>query len=209
MDFSSEAFETQKRATSGSATRLGRVSAASHFQDQLFQFTCNVHPVHPTWDIKRPACEWNGVNCDERGNVVELMWAIRNLAGKPCWSSLPAMLQKIYLNGNHLSGSLPFEDLPGQLVELHASGNLFSGALDFTQLPPTMCSINLDRNQFDGEVNLSQLPNGLTILCLDYNQRLSGQISKEHLPKTLVHCSLLGTGIEWGDSHSSSMCTTM
>ena len=176
---------------------------------ELSQFIQHIHKTKTTWNTSNPACEWEGVTCDEELNVMEVNWGFMFLSGSPSWGDLCRTVRNFSVWENGLTGGVSFSELPPGLSYLQLSTNAFSGELDLTHLPARLESLLLKDNKFEGNVDLTHLPSTLRKLCMSENQisgkvnltglprklsdlsfpdnKLTGPLDLEHLPPSLVH----------------------
>ena len=54
----------------------------------LIRLIQNMQERPPSWNTDTPACEWEGVECDEKNQVKEFSWCFENL-GFLVWKYLP------------------------------------------------------------------------------------------------------------------------
>ena len=97
-------------------------------------------------------CDWYGVTCDQRGQVVELDLTRNNLAGTMNASQFFAPLNKLkvlILTGNKLEGMIDFNSFYPltSLKHVDLSHNELSGDVDVL-LAPALQSLNLSGNNF-------------------------------------------------------------
>ena len=160
-------------------------------------------------------CEWYGIDCDDDGRVTCLDMdgyvscsvsasLGNNLTGEIPQIDLP-FLEKLYLRGNSLTGSIPnFENLPslthfvcshnqltgsipnfGNLLSLRSffcSNNQLTGFIPNFDNLPILISFNCSNNQLTGSIsNFENLPNLISFNCS--NNQLAGSIPNfENLP---------------------------
>ena len=167
------------------STRLGRVSASLPQEYKLLKFIENVSNRHTSWDADIPACEWDGVTCNEEGKVVKIDWSLRNLGGTLEWKHLPDTLLEIRMYSNKLSGSIVLEDLPPGLEYLSVGTNRFTGCVNLQAMPKTMKKLLIGNNELGGSVSFCHLPDKLFFLYLADNANLSGTLMPSELSSRL------------------------
>ena len=176
--------------TSYTATRLGRVSAALSQEYRLLMFLQNVSNLSPSWDSHTPACQWDGVNCNQDGEVTDINWAGKKLEGTLDWKSLPESLLELRLYSNRLSGSIVLGDLPRNLRYFSVGSNKFSGSINLQKAPKAMERLLAGDNKLSGPVYFDNLPPNLSFLYLSRNAKLSGSVDGSILPCRLKNGSL-------------------
>jgi len=133
-------------------------------------------------------CQWRGVKCDDKNNVIEINWGYNsniNLNGGAInLSWMPPFVREFNCFYQNLNGTIDTVKLPQCLETLSLSGNMFSGTIDLTQLPKSLERISAYRNHLQGSVDLTQLPTSIKGLYLP-NNKLSGSINISHLPHSL------------------------
>ncbi|KNH05842.1 leucine-rich repeat, partial [Perkinsela sp. CCAP 1560/4] len=131
-------------------------------------------------------CEWEGITCNDDGEVEEFEWICKNRHGTGIvgFESLPCSMKTLRMFWNALSGTIRLADLPEKMEELSLSCNQLTGSLDLDGLPATVRELGLGNNKFTGEVSFEKLPKCLKQLRLSQNQ-LSGTICLTCLPPAL------------------------
>ena len=120
------------------------------FCDWMFKRGLNV--TTNSWDDPggATACvDWEGVLCDQEGNIVELQLARKALAGRiPSSISELRFLQKLDLSYNRLSGEVPSEIFASaEIKEILLSHNLFDGEIPCMRHPePKLVELVLSQN---------------------------------------------------------------
>ena len=149
-----------------------RVRSAGLPQEYSLALFINDIPIpRKSWSTHMPACDWEGVTCDETHNVVELEWKGFGLSGAFQWSSLPNSLLLLNLSSaynrdvdglyKYKKGEIPyvrFSLLPRALLELLLIDLGISGSLEVNDLPPTLRVLDLSENNLQGSVNFTGLP---------------------------------------------------
>ncbi len=130
------------------------------------------------WDLSRPIEEWQGINVNAQGRVVEILMNNNNLIGTLPNLNLPH-LQSLILPSNQLTGNLPNFNSP-KLASLVLFNNKFTGQIPNFNLP-NLTGLLLGNNQLSGTIPNFNLPK-LQFLWLNSNQ-LSGQIPNFNLPE--------------------------
>ena len=156
---------------------------------ELSRFIADVDNTDLSWNTSTPACEWEGVICNEHLKVTRICWGDKGLTGMLQWEYLSPTLHHCRIWRNKLTGNVTLNVLPSQLVQLRASHNAFKGSLDFIHMPHTLEWLTLHGNQFTGSVDLTQLPPRLTHFFLR-NNNFSGSIDFTRWPSNLNHISL-------------------
>ena len=170
------------------AARPGKVKGVALPQEyELAKFVRDVRNPHPSWDTHTPACEWNGVECDESKSISEVSWYSRALKGSLHWLYLPRTIQRARVMTNQLGGDVDFSALPELLLNLWVQNNLFTGELDFAHLPPNIDVLNVSNCQFTGFVDLSclvhsNLAKPVAGFDITGNPGLNGTIARSHMP---------------------------
>lgn len=76
---------------------------------QLYKATNGKHwHRHEGWLSRKPLCEWEGITCNDNGEVVKIELSKNNLQGKlpDIFNAFPA-LERLDLRSNSISGKLP------------------------------------------------------------------------------------------------------
>ena len=183
MFYSLFAFPTKDERCS--STRLGRVRASLPQEYKLLKFIENVSNHHASWEAGTPACEWDGVTCNQEGKVMGIDWAARKLEGSLEWKHLPDTLLKLRMSSNKLSGSIALEDLPPHLEYLSLGSNNFTGSINLQAMPRTMKKLLLGNNELSGSVSFFNLPEDLSFLYLADNAGLWGDMARKKLCEKL------------------------
>ena len=168
----------------------------------------------------RDVCTWDGVDCDDRENVVAITWigslwgpkegtinlgflpettatfncALRKFHGVLDASRLPGKLQTMNVSLNRLMGSIDWAALPASLREFYLENNLFSGSLALECLPPSMQVLIAKKNEFFGKINLKALPHTMWRLNISENN-LSGTLHSAALPESLKELYMNNAGV--------------
>ena len=111
-------------------SRLGRLKAERPPEYELALLTQNLAEKHHSWDTKKPAHEWEGVTCDEHGQVVRIWWAFRGLRNTLGWEHFPSTLVEFGVEPNRLCGAVSWGSLSSSLVHFLLQNNNFSGKID-------------------------------------------------------------------------------
>ena len=202
---------------------VGRATAAMFSDQTLMEML--VDPSHSSFrDVNmttdgdfKDKCTWEGVVCNEIGEVTEIQWrrkdwvkkelnldmlprnlsefAINNFGpstpsvGTVTVASLPPNLVYFLLRDNAFHGEFEFEALPRSMINVNLLGNDFHGSANLAALPPALQRLNLMRNKFSGSVDLCHLPQEIVMLCLTENE-FSGTIHLGALPDSLCELYL-------------------
>ena len=162
-------------------------------------------------------CEWDGIICNEDGDVETIAYESMEMNGSVSFEHLPKNVTQLIIthngygmdaitgtletrllprkltefdvNGNALTGTVDLSQLPSTMVIFGLSINSFEGPLDFTALPTDLRQLFLNNNRFSGNVILTKLPASLTQLYLQIND-LSGDIVLENIPATMCKIDL-------------------
>ena len=178
-------LEFPTKDVSYTSTRLGRVRAALPQEYKLLKFIENVSNRHTSWKADTPACEWDGVTCNEEGKVVKIRWQNRLLEGSLEWKNLPDTLLELSMHSNNLFGSIVLEDLPPHLEYLSLGTNHFTGGVTLQAMPKTMKKLLIGNNELSGSIRFGDLPDNLCFLYLADNADLSGTLMPSELSPTL------------------------
>ena len=116
-------------------------------------------------------CTSSGVICVSQ-SVTQIIWNNTNLNGFINATALPSGLQKLYLYGNQIYGSIP-RTWPSTLQNLYLNYNLLTGAIPIIW-PSGLKKLDLGSNQLNGTIPGSW-PAGLQLLRL-YNNQFTGGI---------------------------------
>ena len=177
-----------------SSSRIGKVRGTFlPVEYELAKLISDVENPHESWSTTTPACEWDGVDCNDKGEVIEVSWGFRGLLGTLHWEHLPRSLTSLSVYNNQLRGPVDFSSLPRGLAHLWISSNAFSGELHFEHLPPGLRILNISNCHFSGFVDFSclqrsSLAKGGSGFDMRNNPELKGSISKRAVPK----------GVWWG-----------
>ena len=177
---------------------------------ELSRFLGDVHNLRSSWSVETPIHKWEGVRCNEEGNVEEISWPTFALRGTiHQWSYLPSTLRVLCLGpmlgtGNELEGKLITEDLPRQVKRLVLSNNNFTGPVNFEAIPADVVKFDLFGNSFSGEVIFNNLPSRLEYFDLGRNE-FSGKVCMAHLPHSLTVMDLSRNNFS-GTLEMTSLC---
>ena len=157
----------------------------------------------PSWTEQTSACAWEGVECDESGQVSKLLWSStrlgRDLYGIMKWTHTPRTVVSVDVSGyhdrNHLHGSIDVTLLPSCLEDFSVMYSRFTGFIDFTLLPSALIYFNISDNYFQGTVDTSRLPSGIRYIRIDSNL-FSGILQTTSLPKSLISFDMRMTKIQ-------------
>ena len=161
-------------------------------------------------------CTWDGVECDDSGSVIEIVWnpymwpaqgtvtfdhLPRKLivfescnddgrdirvSGTLSTSLLPPSMRVFCLQKESFSGTLDLQSLPDSLENFDVHANNFSGEIDLTALPKALLDLDLSRNNLSGSINFEKLPESLESLHLD-NNAFEGSVCLDFLPVSLKY----------------------
>ena len=177
-------------------------------EDLLQRFLYDVSGHHDSWVTTRKGffgekpvhvCEWYGVECNVKKEVVSLKWRQilgLKLGGVLSWGDLPHTVQIIRLENNVLRSSIDFPVLPDGLLYLDLTRNRFSGTIDGTRLPPHIRSVRLGSNRFTGILDLTLLPYTLEHFSAPSNEFI-GTPSLKYLPDALKELDLRENLFQW------------
>ena len=172
-----------------SCSRIGKVRGTFlPVEYELEKFINDVENPHESWSTATPACEWDGVKCNDKGDVIRISWDGRKLRGILRWEHLPRFLTALSVCNNQLRGPIDFSSLPEGLTHLWISLNAFSGELHFEHLPPGLKILNISSCHFSGFVDFSCLQRSLLAkggsgFDMRNNPELKGSISRRAVPK--------------------------
>jgi len=134
-----------------------------------------------SWSTDTPGCRWDGVRCNDKGDVIWMNWSGRmgedsskKLQGQFNVKYLPYELKHLRLTGNSLSGEFPFDQLPPKLEDIDISRNQFTGTPDFRHLPPFLVYLNMSDNRFHGHIEFDFVHENLRQMSLAFNAELEG-----------------------------------
>ena len=133
-----------------------------------------------SWSTHTPACEWEGVKCNEKNSVERLEWSGLGLSGEFQWSSLPSSLLHLNLSSGfnynstcvYLKGEIPhvdFASLPRGLLELILKELGISGSLEVSDLPPSLRILDLYGNNIQGSLDFTAFPETMIKIFLHCN----------------------------------------
>ncbi|MBK8483582.1 MAG: hypothetical protein IPL31_04350 [Saprospiraceae bacterium] len=125
------------------------------------------------WDLTKPMESWYGITLKPDGCVITIKLNSNNLSGNLLDFNLP-FLEGLFLQDNHINGSLPKFTFLKNLGEATLYFNNFKDTIPDFQLP-NLTRLNLSYNQLSGSIpDFSGMPR-LGKMWLEGNQ-LSGQI---------------------------------
>ena len=151
---------------------------------ELAKFISDVENPHESWSTATPACEWDGVKCNDVGEVNSIVWNGRTMCGTLHWDCIPRSVTNLELSANQLSGCVCFASLHQDVERMLLQNNRFIGELRLGDLPPRMRILNVSQNQFSGFVDLSCLQQtGITGFDITGNPNLEGSIPRGIVPK--------------------------
>ena len=184
-----------RTADDAPSIRLGRIRGVHlPIEYQLEKLTRGIQNQHSSWSTNTPACEWNGVKCDD-GEVVHIDWSNRKLRGTLDWKWIPKTVKGFNVLVNEIEGTLELSSLPRALEKLFVGSNKLSGSLHFSDLPPKLLILNLSDNDFTGHADLLCLPSELKCMKISDNKELSGTLCMENIPQTLTYRNVDNTNI--------------
>ena len=170
--------------------RAGKVSAVNLPQEyHLARLTENAENKHASWSTDTPACKWEGIKCNEQGEVEYLFWVRSAFSGILHFDHLPRSLTGLRIYNTKFKGEAALSSLPKGLVDVFVTWNEFSGPLDLTSLPAFLVRLSLNDNKFTGGVCLTKLPETLQELRLADNS-LTGSVDVTALSPVLRKISL-------------------
>mmetsp|Transcript_43193 Transcript_43193/g.60589 ORF Transcript_43193/g.60589 Transcript_43193/m.60589 type:complete len:300 (+) Transcript_43193:37-936(+) len=173
-------------------SRIAKVSAANLPQEYLLvRLLAEVNNLDESWSLHTPACEWEGVSCNEREEVSHVRWTQRDLSGTMNLIYLPHSLYDFDVCQNALEGTAPLTRLPSELRSLTLYENRFAGELDLIFLPLCFEDLTLNDNRFNGTVCLTSLPVNMRNVNLSEN-RLTGPLDLTLLPPNICQVYLSG-----------------
>ena len=156
---------------------------------ELARLTQDMNYPHSSWNASTPACEWDGVMCDDKYKVVVIDWKTRFLTGMLHLEHLPRSTLNFVAHENKLNGTAILDNLPCVLHRMSLYRNHLDGELNLTALPQAMRELYLQRNEFTGGINLCSLPTEMNYLELSHNL-LFGTPDLTKLPFNIKFLSL-------------------
>ena len=144
----------------------------------------------------KPVCDWDGVECDDDGNVTAIRWDdmyqdytyLPNLTGTLHLEFLPEFVLVFLLQNDGTDsvaeGTLNTAKLPVNLDIFTLRGQKFDGSVDLTIFPHKIREIDLAWNKFTGEINLEKLPPQIEAIHLSGNL-FHGTVNLMELPAGL------------------------
>jgi len=178
--------------TTKTRSRIAKVSAANLPQEYLLvRLLAEVNNLDESWSLHTPACEWEGVSCNEREEVSRVEWGQLDLSGTMNLIHLPHSLYDFAVSGNALEGTVPLTRLPSELRSLTLYENRFAGELDLIFLPLCFEDLTLNDNRFNGTVCLTSLPVNMRNVNLSEN-RLTGPLDLTLLPPNISRVYISG-----------------
>ena len=173
------------------SSHLGRLDYASLSQQTLMELL--IEHIEEKAKIRQEdgsdIDNWDGIDCNEDGNVTLIDWFRLDLHGKIDLQWVPSTVIDFSVSSNWLKGSADISHLPTELESLFLDENSFSGTLDLTALPDCLERLNAFENKFSGSICLTCLPSNLGFLKLSKNS-FSGTLDLTSLPDTLAHLDL-------------------
>ncbi|CAB9521446.1 receptor-like protein kinase [Seminavis robusta] len=147
-------------------------------------------------------CDWEGVTCDSRKEVVAIKWSGQGLRGKLINEiSMLQKLQTVDLAQNHITGKIdPFWDLP-HLKELFLFENRFSGTVPERPAPEKLDRVYLGKNRLEGGFPLAFTtatgggPKDLRYLILHHN-RFNGTLPERLRLRSLYYLDISDNAFE-------------
>ena len=118
-------------------------------------------------------CEWDGVECNAYGEVVDILWYDTGSPGTVHLQLLPKHMQLFEMcsNGHNkeMTGTLETSTLPDKISLMKLTHHSLHGTVDLTILPASLIDFSIMANKFSGVVNLMSLPAEMRTLALDCN----------------------------------------
>ena len=102
-----------KAATTRVRMNTSKVSVTNLPQEyQLARLLADANNLHKSWSTEAPACEWNGVECNDDEEVIYVTWDVSRISGSLRFIYLPHTLESFLVYNNDLSGLVPLDQLP-------------------------------------------------------------------------------------------------
>ena len=156
--------------------RVGKARANLPDEYYLAQFLQDIQNDHPSWNTDTPACEWDKVECNEKGEIYAIGWSDQFLTGTPLWTHLSSiMCTHLNLNLNRLTGGIDLHLLPINILNFESSFNNFDGTLNLEEMPPSLGHLSLGHCKLHGPISLRMLPPDVQVVTLSHNM-LSGSL---------------------------------
>ena len=189
-------FSVASTADDMPSARLGKIRGVNlPVEYKLEKLIKGIQNPHSSWSTSTPACEWDGVDCNDEDEVDCINWTNRGLRGTLDWKHIPETVRSGYVRINKIEGTLELSALPRGLEKFWAEDNKLYGPLQFSDLPPSLKILNLSDNNFVGNVDFSNLPSELTGLNISNNKHLSGTLCLKNIPSTLAYRNVACTKI--------------
>ena len=98
------------------------------------------------WKTDVEVCKWDGLKCNNRGEIDSIAWSFnalrllpsQSLKGTMNFECLPRTLEAADFRENQLTGEVCLVDLPPNTQVLVLSKNCFTGSIDLTSLPESL-----------------------------------------------------------------------
>ncbi|CAJ1945096.1 unnamed protein product [Cylindrotheca closterium] len=143
--------------------------------------------LNPPWNLKKrwlsgtSECDWYGIECDDRGHVMQMSLSKNNLVGSLIKElSGLEQVQIVNLSDNNLGNLLPAWQGWSQLQYLSLSHNLFEGTIPTEwQQWTNLSTLDLSNNEISGLVILPNNWVELDTLILNSNVGLVVELSEQ------------------------------
>ena len=178
------------------SSHLGRLDYASLSQEILMELLIEhiEKKEKITTEDDTDIESWNGITCNEHGDVMRVNWGFLNIRGKIDLQWLPSTIKYFQISGNSFKGSADFSRLPTKLESVELGGNSLDGAIDLTALPESLVTLTAQYNNFSGSLELTSLPDALKHLYLN-NNKFEGYVNFGALPDSLCALNLSGNAL--------------
>ena len=142
----------------------------------------------------RDIYEWEKVRFNNHGCVSTINWynllsAYFSAGGYMDLQWIPPNVERFWIFGNGLKGSINTDYLPCGLKSLNIMKNKYEGRFELSHLPRTIINLGISRNSLSGTLIFSSLPPEIQVLRASHNL-FSGIISLADIPKSLVDVDL-------------------
>ena len=129
----------------------------------------------------KPISKWTGLNLNDFGNVISIVWESLFYYGTIDMKWLPAHLESFCIEDCNLLGSLETPYLPVKLLYVNVAYNQLSGNFDASALPPKIEFIDVTQNLFMGGLSLQSLPCAVQVANFSENC-FEGGVILDNLP---------------------------
>ena len=171
-------------------SRVGKARANLPDEYYLAQFLQDIQNHHPSWNTDTPACEWDTVGCNEKGEINAIRWSDQFLIGTPHWTHLSSIMCKhLDLYINRLTGGIDLQLLPINIWSFDVSFNNFGGTIYLEEMLPSLHLLNLSSCRLHGPISLYMLPPEVESVILSHNA-LAGGLYLGALPSRMYYLDL-------------------